>query len=48
VEVEPFYLGKFEVTWPEYEAFAENYHRIAALDPEEARRGPRPRRRPTR
>jgi formylglycine-generating enzyme required for sulfatase activity len=32
VEVEPFHMAKFEVTWPQYEAFAANYHRLAAMD----------------
>jgi formylglycine-generating enzyme required for sulfatase activity len=31
VEVEPFYLGRLEVTWPEYEAFTGNWHRVAVL-----------------
>jgi formylglycine-generating enzyme required for sulfatase activity len=34
VEVEPFHMGKYEVTWPEYEAFQNTYHRLAGLDPE--------------
>ena len=29
VEVEPFYMGKYEVTWAEYEPFLQNYHRLA-------------------
>src|SRR5687767_7761426 len=28
VKVEPFYVGKFEVTWAEYEAFTDNYFRV--------------------
>jgi formylglycine-generating enzyme required for sulfatase activity len=31
VEVEPFYMGKYEVTWSEYEPFLQNYHRLAGL-----------------
>ena len=31
VEVEPFYMGKYEVTWSEYEPFLRNYHRLADL-----------------
>ena len=31
VEVEPFYMGKYEVTWGEYEPFLQNYHRLAGL-----------------
>ena len=31
VEVEPFYMGKYEVTWSEYDPFLQNYHRLAGL-----------------
>jgi formylglycine-generating enzyme len=31
VEVEPFHMGRLEVTWGEYEAFSHNYHRVAGL-----------------
>ena len=31
VEIEPFYMGKYEVTWSEYEPFLQNYHRLAAI-----------------
>jgi formylglycine-generating enzyme required for sulfatase activity len=31
VEVDPFYMGKYEVTWSEYEPFLRNYHRLADL-----------------
>ena len=34
VEVEPFYMGKYEVTWSEYEPFLQNYHRLAGLPAE--------------
>ena len=34
VEVEPFYMGKYEVTWSEYEPFLRNYHRLAGLPSE--------------
>lgn len=34
VEVEPFYMGKHEVTWAEYEPFLQNYHRLAGLPSE--------------
>jgi formylglycine-generating enzyme required for sulfatase activity len=34
VEVEPFYMGKYEVTWGEYEPFLQNYHRLAGLPAE--------------
>ena len=32
VEVEPFHMGRCEVTWGEYEAFSSNYHRVAQMD----------------
>ena len=35
VEVEPFYMGKYEVTWSEYEPFLQNYHRLAGLPAEQ-------------
>ena len=31
VEVDPFYMGKYEVTWSEYEPFLQNYHRLAGI-----------------
>jgi formylglycine-generating enzyme required for sulfatase activity len=31
VEIEPFYMGKYEVTWSEYDPFLQNYHRLAGL-----------------
>ena len=34
VEVDPFYMGKYEVTWSEYEPFLQNYHRLAGLPSE--------------
>ena len=34
VEIEPFYMGKYEVTWSEYEPFLQNYHRLAGLPAE--------------
>src|SRR5687767_8438857 len=32
VDVEPFHMGRCEVTWPEYDAFSSNYHRLAGMD----------------
>ena len=29
VEVDPFFMGKHEVTWAEYNLFIQNYHRLA-------------------
>ena len=42
VEVEPFYMGKYEVTWAEYNEFLKNYSRLtggggSALAPEDKR-----------
>ena len=34
VEVEPFFMGKHEVTWPEYQAFLDNFRRLAARPPQ--------------
>jgi formylglycine-generating enzyme required for sulfatase activity len=34
VEVDPFYMGKYEVTWSEYEPFLQNYPRLAGLPSE--------------
>src|SRR3954470_7983469 len=34
VEVDPFYMGRYEVTWSEYEPFLQNYHRLAGLPSE--------------
>ena len=34
VEIDPFYMGKHEVTWSEYEPFLQNYHRLAGLPSE--------------
>src|SRR5690349_2570575 len=34
VRVDPFFMGKYEVTWPEYNLFLENYHRLAVLEAE--------------
>src|SRR5687768_14891461 len=34
VEVDAFYMGKYEVTWSEYEPFLQNYHRLAGLPAE--------------
>jgi formylglycine-generating enzyme required for sulfatase activity len=34
VQVDPFYMGKYEVTWSQYEPFLRNYHRLADLPPE--------------
>jgi formylglycine-generating enzyme required for sulfatase activity len=31
VEVEPFHMGKFEVTWPEYKAFSHRYNHLAGM-----------------
>ena len=31
MEVEPFFMGKYEVTWAEYDQFLSNYHRLAGL-----------------
>jgi len=31
VQVDPFYMGKYEVTWSEYEPFLQNYHRLAGI-----------------
>ena len=33
IEVEPFYMGKHEVTWGEYNEFLQNYPRIMGLTP---------------
>jgi sulfatase modifying factor 1 len=35
VEVEPFYMGKYEVTWDAYDAFCEGYRKLSYEGPQE-------------
>ena len=43
VVVDAFHMGKFEVTWPEYEAFSGNFHRLAGVEWHKRKEVPRDR-----